>query len=82
MSTFSANVRYYRLKRGMSQRELAEAIDVSQVVIQHYETEKITPKPTTFVNLAHALGVTCEQLVSREENDGMKVSGETIKPDT
>ena len=63
MSNFSENVRKLRIERGLSQAELGKMIDVSQVVIQNYETEKITPKPTTFVRLAKALGTTCEEIV-------------------
>ena len=63
MSNFAKNVRRLRKRKGLTQAELGEMIDVSQVVINNYESEKITSKPTTFVRLAKALGVTCEELV-------------------
>lgn len=63
MSNFAKNVRRLRKRKGLTQAELGKLIDVSQVVIHNYESEKITPKPTTFVQLAKALGVTCEELI-------------------
>ena len=63
MSNFAKNVRRLRKRKGLTQAELGEMIDVSQVVINNYESEKITPKPTTFVRLDKALGVTCKELV-------------------
>lgn len=63
MSNFSENVRRLRLANGFTQAELGKMINVSQVVIADYEREKITPKPTTFVKLAKALGTTCEEMI-------------------
>lgn len=66
MSELSKNVRILRTKQGLTQEELGKKIDVSQVTVRNYETEKITPKPTTLVRLARALGVTVEQLVEED----------------
>lgn len=58
------NVKKLREQKGLSQLELAEKIDVTQPMIAQYEKGLKIPTIITGVELARALGTTCEELVS------------------
>lgn len=53
---------YYRQKKGFSQRELADRVGVSQVVISLYETAKCNPSLEVLFRLATALDVSVSEL--------------------
>ena len=61
---FSDRVYHLRKKNGYTQEELAEKVGISQPAIQALETGRAQPKGTTVINLASALGVTAEELMS------------------
>ncbi len=61
---FSDNVKRLREAKGYSQAELGKILDVSQQTISDYEKGKKQPTIVTGVDLAKALGVTVEELVS------------------
>lgn len=50
-------------KKGMLQRDLADAVDVNESFICLMLKGKRTPAPGTFNKIAIALGVTMEELV-------------------
>ena len=54
-----------RLKRGMSQSELAKASGVKQSAISKIESGKTNPKPETIRDLARALEVSYEYLAEQ-----------------
>ncbi len=62
--SFADNVKKLREQKGLSQLELAEKIDVTQPMIAQYEKGLKIPTIITGVELARALGTTCEELVS------------------
>ena len=62
--SFADNVKKLRAQKGLSQLELAEKIDVTQSMIAQYEKGLKIPTIITGVELARALGTTCEELVS------------------
>jgi transcriptional regulator with XRE-family HTH domain len=61
-----SKIRNLRLRRGMSQEALAERTGLTNVTISHIETGR-TPRPSTVVKIAEALGVSPEDLW---ESDG------------
>lgn len=67
METLSRNIEMLRLKRLMTQEELAKRIGVTQGTISQYEKGIIIPKIDTAVRLAAALGTTCEELMGSSE---------------
>lgn len=67
MTGFSNNLRQARLKAGMTQKELAEAVCVSQPMIAQCETGSAVPSIGVAVQIAKALGTTCEALVEGEK---------------
>lgn len=54
---FRQNLRIFRIKAGMSQEDLANAIGLGQPVISSYEYGRCEPPLLTVVQLAKALNV-------------------------
>lgn len=55
-------IAYWRNKRGLSQRELADKVGVNPSAIAHYETGHNKPRIETLFKLAHALDVEVSEL--------------------
>ena len=62
-----SRIRELRKERKMSQRELAEKLNVSQQTIGAWETERIVPGADTLGNIANYFGVTTDYLLGRSE---------------
>lgn len=63
---FGQNLKYYRLKNNMTQKELAEKVHVSPMAITNYEKGKRTPDMEVIKKLAKALQVRVSDfLISR-----------------
>lgn len=66
---FSKNLKYYRLIKKFSKKELADIIHVSPMSISHYEDGKRKPDMDILNRLAHALEVRISDfLVVRDDN--------------
>lgn len=65
--TFPVNLRRIRKERGMSQVMLAEKSGISQVSISYYENCLEYPSIDKVYDLARALGVNIEELISTSE---------------
>jgi transcriptional regulator with XRE-family HTH domain len=53
---------------GLSQRSLAETVEVSASQINHYEKDKRNPTSQTLVRLAEALNITSDKLLGLSES--------------
>ncbi len=62
--TLGKNIRKIRLLRGMRQEDLAEKCDCSHSHIGHIENHRGIPSLEMVVNIANALDVTVDQLLS------------------
>jgi transcriptional regulator with XRE-family HTH domain len=62
-SDFGRRLHALRTARGMTQIELAEAIDSSQRAISHYETVADYPPAAVIVDLARVLRVSTDELL-------------------
>jgi len=60
--TIGKNIHYLRLLRGFTQEKLAELADVNEKLISFYETDSRIPSLFNALGIAHALGVTVEEL--------------------
>lgn len=60
---FAENVKRLREKKGLTQAELANLIDVAQPTVAQYEKGIKVPTIITGVLLAKRLGTTCEDIV-------------------
>lgn len=67
MTDFSRNLVTSRTEKGLTQEELAKRAEVSQGAIWQYENGISTPKIAVAINIARALGTTCEELMNGKE---------------
>ena len=59
----------YRTRRGMSQLELAERLEVSRQSISKWETDASVPELEKLVNLCEVFEVTLDELVNKPMRD-------------
>lgn len=59
-----------RLKRGMTQKELAIAIGVTDAAICQYETGAREPTLDTLRKLSEELNCTLDELIGKEDRNG------------
>lgn len=64
LKNFGINVKSARLRKGMSQEELAEKSDISRNSLSLIETGKINPTIMKVADIAHVLGVSIDFLIS------------------
>ncbi len=62
-------IRKYRKARGLSQEELAEKVYISIPHMSHIETGKTKLSLQVFVDLAHALRVSTDDLLGNSESE-------------
>lgn len=65
-SKIGENIRRVRIRKGMSQKELAEKAGMTNVLLNNYEHGMRNPKAETLKKLADALGVSPEVLSGEE----------------
>jgi transcriptional regulator with XRE-family HTH domain len=73
---FGTRLAALRQARGLSQEELARAVDVSRRVIAYYEAQSAQPPGALLVDLARALKVSTDELL------GVKPVTEKLSPKT
>ena len=57
------NMKIARLRKGITQSELAEKIGINSIMISRYEVGTATPKIDVIKKIAEVLGVTIDELV-------------------
>lgn len=67
MPNFSDRLKALRIEKGLTQKELANLLHVSQNAIHNWETGKREPKIETIERIAAALKVDYSQLIGMEE---------------
>jgi transcriptional regulator with XRE-family HTH domain len=73
---FGVRLSELRQARGLSQEELAAAVDVSRRVIAYYEAQSAQPPGALLVDLARALKVSTDELL------GVKPISDKLSPKT
>lgn len=58
-------IRYYRKKKEMTQKQLAEAVGVSRAAVYDWEREKYSPEGENLLRLSEVLGVSMDYLVGK-----------------
>lgn len=61
--SIGANIRRFRKAKGLTQKQLAELINVSTITIQRYEAEKFKPKTEHLESIAKCLGITVDTVI-------------------
>ena len=64
MATFSARVKELRIAKGLTQRQMAEALGITERSYQRYEADN-TPNTETLTKLADFFGVSTDYLLGR-----------------
>lgn len=72
-----ANLKKLRIKKGISQQSLADAIGTSQQSINKYENHKIEPDITTLIKIADYFETSVDYLIGHTEIDRVI---ENVKP--
>lgn len=67
MTSLGENIHFYRIQRNISRKELAEIVHVSPKTIGRWEENETAPSEETIDILAEALGVSREQLYTRNQ---------------
>lgn len=65
--SIGARIARFRREKGMTQVELATALEVSQPVVSDYENEVIKLSGETIIQLARILGVSADELLGLEK---------------
>lgn len=74
--TFGEKLRILRKKRGISQLELAEKLEVSRQTLSKWENDDVLPDLTNAIKIAHFFHVSMDSLVMGDELQGT----ETVVP--
>ena len=70
----SVNIKDIRLRKGLTQSEVATALGVSSVVYSRYENGKRQPSIDTLVQMADIFGVTVDYLLGRQDIEDSTLS--------
>lgn len=79
---FSKNLKYFRLKRGLTKKALADRANVSPMAITNYESGKRKPDMDTLKSLAEALEVRVSDFLAVRSENMKFVHGEFRKNST
>lgn len=78
MSVFTDRLAEMLERRGMTQRELADKIDKTEVSVSRYISGQRVPKATVLLKIAQALNVQADYLIG---NDSWFDCGDAVDPD-
>ena len=67
------NIRHYREKKNITQKEVAEAVGITQQALSLFELGVKVPGIITAVDIAKNLDTTVEQLVNRLDEGEQKI---------
>ena len=68
--SFAENLKRCRRAAGLTQKQLADKTNVSQVSILYWETGRFLPTKNNALQLARVLGVSYNDLMKGEETNG------------
>jgi transcriptional regulator with XRE-family HTH domain len=66
MSIVNQNIRHLRKQRGLTQEELAKALEIKRSVIGAYEEDRAEPKLGTLQKMANYFSISLDQLVGKD----------------
>jgi len=69
MSDIAKKIKHYRTINGYTQKEFAEKIGVSNVVLSRYESGVRTPDNDTQIKIADVFGISLDELNGRKLKD-------------
>lgn len=75
---FAENLKYYRMRSGLTQKQVAEKLFIVQNSYSKYELGQSSPNPDSLKKLAEILGCTVGQLVGEENAAAGTADGSDI----
>lgn len=78
MGEFGRALRELRLKRGMTQQQLADLLGTSKQVVSRYESGQNSPKVKTIQEYATKLGIPVERLLKTEDEIRAMITPEML----
>lgn len=69
MKKISANIRFLRKKKNLTQQEFADAIGIKRSMIGAYEEDRASPKMDNMKSIANYFGISVDELVSERITD-------------
>ena len=67
--TFSESLRRFRKERGLTQKQVAEAIGIREAVYQRYDQGRAMPSVAVVMKIADAFDVPMDYLVGRNDEE-------------
>lgn len=71
-------IKLYRMEKGMTQKELADALNISYVNISQWERGKRNPKIETLQKIAEILGISTADFLEMENGERVTMPIETL----
>lgn len=68
MFTFSERLKELRVERSLTQRQLAQAVGLSQTAITQWENKLREPSASVIITLSRFFNVTTDYLLGEEDN--------------
>ncbi len=78
-STFGETIKQLRIKKDLSQKDLAAMLDICNTTLSQYEKNKRAPKFETLLKLADILGVSTDYLLSANADQDQYGSFQTTE---
>lgn len=75
--TIGENIKKYREKKGLTQKELGAALGLAEITIRQYESNKREPKYEILFSIADALNVSIDDLMNIDT--GKRIKEERVK---
>jgi transcriptional regulator with XRE-family HTH domain len=72
MSNISANLKYLRKKRGHTQQQFADAMEIKRSLIGAYEEDRAEPKYDLLKKIAEYFDLTIDEFINETVNDNWK----------
>ncbi len=63
LQTLGLNIKFARMKKGLSQEELAELVDTSRITISFIETARQNPTILKIIDIARVLDIDINELI-------------------
>ena len=63
LKTLGLNIKFARMKKGISQEELAELVDTSRITISFIETAQQNPTILKIIDIAKVLDIDINELI-------------------
>jgi len=66
--TISDSFRHFRKEYGLTQQNVADALNIQKSAYQRYEKGRVVPAATVIINLADYFNVSTDYLLGRSDN--------------